>query len=91
MTKNELIDVVAKEAALSKKQADAAVSAALDAVADALANDDKVALFGFGSFEVKTRGEREGRNPATGEKITIAASKSIAFTAAKALKDKVNG
>ena len=90
MNKTQLIDVVAKNANLKKKDAEIAVTAALDAIADALVAGDKVQLIGFGSFEVKERAAREGHNPATGEKITIAASKNIGFSASKALKDKVN-
>ena len=90
MNKTQLIDVVAKNADLKKKDAEAAVTAALDAIADALAAGDKVQLIGFGSFEVKARAAREGHNPATGEKITIPASKNVGFAASKALKDKVN-
>ena len=89
MNKTQLIDVVAK-AGLKKKDAEVAVTAALDAIADALAAGDKVQLIGFGSFEVKERAAREGHNPATGEKITIPASKNVGFSASKALKDKVN-
>ena len=90
MNKTQLIDVVAKNANLKKKDAEVAVTAALDAIADALAAGDKVQLIGFGSFEVKERAAREGHNPATGAKITIPASKNVGFSASKALKDKVN-
>ena len=90
MNKTQLIDVVAKSANLKKKDAEVAVSAALDAIAEALAAGDKVQLIGFGSFEVKERAEREGHNPATGAKIVIPASKNVGFSASKALKDKVN-
>jgi len=90
MNKTQLIDVVAKNADLKKKDAEAAVTAAFDAIAEALAAGDKVQLIGFGSFEVKARAAREGHNPATGEKITIPASKNVGFAASKALKDKVN-
>ena len=90
MNKTQLIDVVAKNANLKKKDAELAVTAALDAITAALAAGDKVQLIGFGSFEVKGRAAREGHNPATGEKITIPASKNVGFAASKALKDKVN-
>ncbi len=90
MTKNELVAKVAEATGLKKKDAEAAVAAALNAVADALAAGEKVQLAGFGSFEVKARAEREGRNPFTGEAMTIAASKRATFSAAKALKDKLN-
>ena len=90
MNKTQLIDVVAKEANLKKKEAEAAVNATLAAIADALADSDKVQLIGFGTFEVKERAAREGHNPFTGEKIKIAASKHVSFAASKALKDNLN-
>ena len=90
MNKTQLIDVVAKTANLKKKDAEIAVTAALDAITAALAAGDKVQLIGFGAFEVKERAAREGHNPATGEKIAIPASKNVGFAASKALKDKVN-
>lgn len=91
MNKTQLIDVVAKNADLKKKEAELAVTAALEAVTAALAAGEKVQLIGFGSFEVKERAAREGHNPATGEKITIPASKNVSFSASKALKDALNG
>ena len=90
MNKTQLIDVVATKTGLKKKEADAAVSATFEAIAEALKAGDKVQLIGFGTFEVKERAAREGRKPKTGEKITINASKAPAFTAGKALKDSVN-
>ena len=90
MNKTQLIEAVAAKANLKKKDAEAAVNAFAAAIADALKAGDKVQLVGFGTFEVKAREAREGRNPRTGEKITIAASKHPAFTAGKALKDSVN-
>lgn len=90
MNKTQLIDVVAKNANLKKKDAELAVTAALDAITAALAAGDKVQLIGFGSFEIKERAAREGHNPATGAKITIPASKGIGFSASKALKDEIN-
>jgi len=90
MNKTQLIDVVAVKTGLKKKEADAAVNATIEAIAEALKAGDKVQLIGFGTFEVKERAAREGRNPKTGETITIAASKHPAFTAGKALKDSVN-
>ncbi len=89
MNKTELIAAVAEKAELSKKDADAAVSAVLDAVTAALADGDKVQLIGFGTFEVRERAERQGRNPKTGEAMTIAASKVPAFKAGNALKNAV--
>ncbi len=90
MTKTELVNVVAAEVEMSKKDVDAVVNATLAAVANALKEGDKVALIGFGTFEVKDVAAREGRNPKTGETITIPASKKPAFSASKALKDSVN-
>ena len=90
MNKTQLVDVVAKAAGMKKKEAEVAVEAVFDAIADALADGDKVQIIGFGTFEAKGQAEREGRNPLTGEKITIAACKRPAFSASQALKDKVN-
>ena len=89
MNKTQLIDVVATKTGLKKKEADAAVSATIEAIAEALKAGDKVQLIGFGTFEVKERAAREGRNPKTGETMTIAASKRPVFAAGKALKDSV--
>ena len=89
MTKVELIASVAAEAGMSKKDAEKAVNAALAAITEELKNGGKVSLVGFGTFEVKERGERKGINPRTKEEITIAASKLPAFKAGKALKDAV--
>ena len=90
MNKTDLINVVAAEASLTKKQAEEAVSATLDAIANALKNGDKVQLIGFGTFEVKEVAAREGRNPKTGEAIKIEAAKRPVFSASKVLKDEVN-
>ena len=91
MTKTELIAEVAEKTGLKKKDAEAAVAAVLTAVEEKLAAaGEKVQLVGFGTFEVKERPEREGRNPATGATIKIAAAKRPVFTAGKALRDKVN-
>ena len=90
MNKTQLIEAVAAKADLKKKDAEAAVNAVTAAVADALKAGDKVQLVGFGTFEVKDRAARNGRNPKTGETITIAASKAPAFAAGKALKDAIN-
>ncbi len=89
MTKTELINLVAEKAALSKKDADKAVAAVIEAIADSLAKGEKVQLVGFGTFEVRDRAAREGKNPATGAKIQIPATKVPAFKAGKALKDAV--
>ena len=91
MNKTDLINVVASEAGLSKKQAEAAVNATLAAVSGPLKDGDKVQLIGFGTFEVKSVAAREGRNPKTGEVIKIEASKKPVFSASKVLKDQVNG
>lgn len=91
MTKTDLVNVVAAETDLKKKDVEAAVNAALEAIASALKGGDKVQLIGFGTFEVKNVAEREGRNPQTGESIKIAASKKPSFSASKALKDAING
>lgn len=89
MNKTQLIDVVATKTGLKKKEADAAVAATFEAIAEALKAGDKVQLIGFGTFEVKERAARDGRNPKTGETMTIAASKRPVFSAGKALKDSV--
>ncbi len=89
MNKQDLIGLVAEKAGLSKKESDAAITTIIDGIADALAKGDKVQLVGFGTFEVRQRQAREGRNPSTGEAIKIAASKVPAFKPGKALKDKV--
>ncbi len=89
MNKTELTDLVAKKANLSKKDSEKALKAVLDGITDGLVKGDKVQLVGFGTFEVRSRKAREGRNPATGETIKIEASKTPAFKAGKALKDKV--
>jgi DNA-binding protein HU-beta len=89
MNKTELIAAVAEKAELSKKDAEAAISATIDAITAALAQQEKVQLVGFGSFEVKARAERVGRNPKTKETMQIPASKAPVFKAGKALKDAV--
>ena len=89
MNKTQLIEAVAAKADLKKKDAEAAVNAVTAAIAEALKAGDKVQLVGFGTFEVKERAEREGRNPKTGETMTVPASKVPAFKAGKALKDAI--
>ncbi len=89
MNKVELVAAVAEKSELSKKDAEKAVSAVLDAIVEALASGDKVSVVGFGSFEVRERGERTGRNPRTKETIVIPASKQPVFKAGKAFKDAV--
>ena len=90
MKKTELVAAVAAKAEISKKDAEAAVNAVNEAIVEALKAGDKVQVIGFGTYEVKERAAREGRNPKTGETITIAASKAPVFSAGKALKDAVN-
>ena len=89
MNKTQLAEIVAAKASIKKKDADAVVSAIFDSISDALAAGEKVQIFGFGSFEVKQRAARVGRNPRTKEEITIAATKAPVFKAGKALKDSV--
>ena len=90
MNKTQLVEAVAAEANLSKKDAEAAVKATFAAIEGALVKGDKVQLIGFGTFETRVRGERTGKNPRTGEAITVPAAKAPAFKAGKALKDAVN-
>ena len=89
MNKGELIAKIA-EAGLSKKDAGIALDAAIAAIGDALAKGESVQLVGFGTFSMKERAAREGRNPRTGETVKIAAAKAPAFKPGKALKEKVN-
>ena len=90
MNKTDLINVVSAETKVAKKDVDAVISATVKAITDALKEGDKVALIGFGTFEVKATAAREGRNPKTGETIAIPAAKKPVFSASKALKDEVN-
>lgn len=89
MNKGELVDEVARKADVTKKQADAVLTAALDAIMEAVSNGDKVTLVGFGSFESRERKAREGRNPKTGDKMEIPATKVPAFSAGKSFKEMV--
>lgn len=89
MNKTKLIAAVAEKADLSKKDAEAAITAAVEAITGALIEGEKVQLVGFGSFEVKTRAARVGRNPKTGEEIPISEARLPVFKAGKALKDAV--
>ena len=89
MNKADLINAAAEKAGLSKKDTEAAVDAAIKAITEALAAGDKVQLVGFGSFEIRARAARIGRNPKTKEEIKIPASKVPAFKPGKALKDAV--
>lgn len=90
MNKTDLVDAVADSAGLSKADAGRALDAMVDAITGALQAGDSVSLVGFGTFSVRDRAARTGRNPRTGETIQIAASKNPAFKAGKALKDAVN-
>ncbi len=90
MNKTELVAAMADQAGLSKKDAEKALKAFTDVVADELKKDGKVQLVGFGTFEVSQRAAREGRNPQSGEVMKIAASKAPKFQAGKALKDMIN-
>lgn len=91
MNKSELISAVAESTELSKKDATSAVEAVFASIQDALAKEEKVQVIGFGTFEVRERAARKGRNPQTGKEIDIAASKVPAFKAGKALRDAVKG
>lgn len=90
MNKSDLIDAIALSADISKAAAGRALDATVDTIADALKEGDQVALVGFGTFQVKERAARTGRNPQTGEPIEIKASRVPGFKAGKALKDAVN-
>lgn len=90
MNKGELIDKVAAEAEVTKKQADAVITAALEAIMDAVSEGDKVTLVGFGTFERRDRQAREGRNPKTGDKMKIPATRVPAFSPGKGFKEKVS-
>lgn len=90
MTKNDLAEKVAERTGLPASQARQALEATIDAVSDELAAGGEVALAGFGKFSVSHRAARQGRNPATGETINIAASKAAKFSAASALKGRLN-
>lgn len=89
MNKGELVDRISQKATVTKKQADAVLSAAVETIMEAVSDGDKVTLVGFGSFERRDRKEREGRNPKTGEKMSIPATKVPAFSAGKLFKEKV--
>lgn len=91
MNKTELVNSVSEKAEVTKKDAEKVVNAVIDSISDALAAGDKVQLVGFGTFEVKERAARVGRNPQTGETIDISAAKVPGFKAGKVLKDAVAG
>lgn len=90
MNKSDLVDAVAAQADISKADASGAVDAVVESITNALKKGDKVSLVGFGVFSVRERAARQGRNPKTGQSITIPAGKTPGFKAGKALKDAVN-
>ncbi len=90
MKKVELVEAVATKTGLTKADSTRAIDAVFEAISNALAKGDKVPVAGFGTFAVSKRAAREGRNPRTGEKVTIAARKAVSFKAGTALKDAVN-
>jgi DNA-binding protein HU-beta len=89
VNKGELVDAIAAKVNVSKKNIELIVTAALESIVEAVADDDRVTLVGFGSFEARERKEREGRNPRTGEKMVIEATRVPAFSAGKQFKEKV--
>lgn len=91
MTGNELIDAVATQQGATKAEVKRVIDAALGLIADAAARGEDVSIAGFGKFKVKQTAARDGKNPRTGEPMTIPASRKVGFQPAKALKDKVNG
>jgi DNA-binding protein HU-beta len=90
MNKTDLVNAIAAKSGLNKKNSEAALNAFIASVEDSLTKGDKVVLVGFGTFEVRKRAARKGRNPQTKEEITIPASKAPVFKAGKGLKDIVN-
>ncbi len=90
MTKSQIVENVAAKTQLKKKDAEAAVNALLETLEEALVKGEKIQIVGFGTFEVKARAARTGRNPQTKETITIPASKHLSFTAGKSIKDAIN-
>ena len=89
MKKDDLVTFISEEANITRKAAGETINAVLEGIASSLEQGDSVSLIGFGSFRVVQRAAREGRNPSTGEKIQIAASKNVKFTPGKALKERV--
>lgn len=90
MNKGDLVDAIASKASVSKRTADATLTSVLEVIVEAVASGDKVSLVGFGSFEPRQRQAREGRNPKTGNKMQIPATKVPAFSAGKLFKEKVS-
>ena len=91
MTKPELIDAVAERTGMKKKDAATAVDAVLDTIMDTLGSKEQVSLVGFGTFDVRARAERMGRNPRTGEQITIPAGSACVFRPGRKLRDSIGG
>ena len=91
MNKSDLIAAVAAKTGDTKKNAEASINALIDVIAESLKDGEKIQVVGFGSFEVRERAERKGRNPQTGKEMKIAAKKAPVFKAGKALKDAGNG
>lgn len=91
MNKSELVSAIAEDLGFTKKDTSSVVDAVFQKISEALSNGEDVALAGFGTFKVKDRAERAGRNPQTGESIVIPATKAVTFKAGKALKDSVKG
>ncbi len=91
MNKQELVSAVAERSGMTKKDVERAVNAVFEVIEESLAGGDRVSLVGFGTFEVRDRAARVGRNPQTGEEIRIAATRVPAFRAGKSLKDAVEG
>ena len=91
MNRNDLVSHVAAETSVTRASAERMVAAVFSAIGDALARDEPVTIAGFGKFVMRSRAARQGRNPATGEPVAIAASRAPSFKAAKALRDAVNG
>ena len=89
MNKGELVDAIAEKAEVTKKSADAVLTAILDTIVEAVSGGDRVTLVGFGTFEARDRQAREGRNPQTGDKMLIPATRVPAFSAGKMFKEKV--
>ncbi len=89
MNKEDLVALVSEKADITKKAAGEALSTVLEGISSTLGNGDPISFVGFGSFKVVSRAAREGRNPSTGEKMHIKASKSVKFTPSKALKERV--
>lgn len=90
MNKGELVDIVARKVSITKKEADAIISATLDTIVETVSTGNKVTLVGFGAFEAKQRKAREGRNPKTGERMQIPSSRIPIFSVGKIFKEKVN-